>query len=198
MGGGAREKLEHAEQVQHAGGHNKQIALLIAVLAAFLAISETLSKSAQTAAISHNVEAANLWAFFQAKTVRMTTVRTAAEAMTLDVQVTSDAMVRAAFDKQIDAWKKVADRYNDEPETGEGRKQLTVRATEAQHKRDLAMAQYHHFEIASAAFQVAIVLASAAVITGAIALAFAAGGLGVVGLILMGIGVFVPEAVHFV
>ncbi len=198
MGGGAHEKLEHAEHAQHASGHNKQIALLIAVIAAFLAISETLGKSAQTAAISYNVEASNLWSFFQAKTVRMTTVRTAAEALALSAEGTGDVAVRAAFDKQIDAWKKNADRYNDEPETGEGRKQLTARATEAQHKRDLAMAKYHHFEIASAAFQVAIVLASAAVITGAMALAFAAGGLGIIGLILTGIGLFAPEAVHFV
>lgn len=198
MGGGAHEKLEQAEHVQHAGSHNKQIALLIAVLAAFLAISETLGKSAQTAAISHNVEASNLWAFFQAKTVRMTTVRTAAEALALDSQIAADPAVRASFDKQIAAWKKNAERYNDEPETGEGRKQLTARATKAEHERDLAMAKYHHFEIASAAFQVAIVLASAAVITGAMALAFAAGGLGIIGLILTGIGMFAPEAVHFV
>lgn len=198
MGGGAHEQLEHAEHVQHAGGHNKQIALLIAVIALFLAISETFGKSAQTAAISYNVEASNLWAFFQAKTIRMTAVRTAAEAMAIDAQAASDAAVKAAMEKQIEAWKKNADRYNDEPETGEGRKQLTARATAAEHKRDLNMAKYHHFEIASAAFQVAIVLASAAVITGAMALAFAAGGLGIVGLVLMGIGLFAPEAVHLI
>jgi len=58
---------------------NKKIALLIAVLALFLALSETMAKSAQTSALSYNIEASNLWAFFQAKTIRMTTLRTAAE-----------------------------------------------------------------------------------------------------------------------
>ena len=52
------------------GGHidasSKRVALVIAVLAAALAISETLGKSAQTAALSYNVEASNLWSFFQA------------------------------------------------------------------------------------------------------------------------------------
>ena len=67
---GVHEKMEHAEHAEHAAGHNKQIALLIAVIALFLAFSETLGKSAQTAAISFNVEASNLWAFFQAKTIR--------------------------------------------------------------------------------------------------------------------------------
>ena len=74
------EAHEHAEHIEHISHTNKKIALMIAVLALFLALSETLGKSAQTGAISDNVEASNLWAFFQAKTIRMTQIRTAAEA----------------------------------------------------------------------------------------------------------------------
>ena len=155
--GGAHEKLEHAEHVEHAAGHNKQIALLIAVLALFLAISETLGKSAQTSAISDNVQASNLWAFFQAKTIRMTAVRTAAEAMTVEAGASTDPALQAAIDKQIAAWRATANRYDDEPDTGEGRKQLMARAQEAEHTRDTHLAKYHHFELASAAFQVGIV-----------------------------------------
>ncbi|MFZ0456992.1 MAG: DUF4337 domain-containing protein [Rhodoplanes sp.] len=194
--GGAHEKLEHAEHVEHAAGHNKQIALLIAVIALFLAISETFGKSAQTSAISDNVEAANLWAFFQAKTIRMTAVRTAAEAMAIEAGASADPAVKAAIDKQIAAWRATAARYDDEPDTGEGRKQLMARAQAAEHSRDTNMAKYHHFELASAAFQVGIVLASAAVITGVMALAFTAGALSIGGLVLMGIGLFAPHAVH--
>lgn len=196
--GGAHEKLEHAEHVEHAAGHNKQIALLIAVLALFLAISETLGKSAQTSAISDNVQASNLWAFFQAKTIRMTAVRTAAEAMTVESGASTDPALRAAIDKQIAAWRATANRYDDEPDTGEGRKQLMARAQEAEHTRDTHLAKYHHFELASAAFQVGIVLASASVITGIMALAFGAGALSIAGLALMGIGLFAPHAVHLV
>ena len=75
----AHEQMEHAEHAEHAAEHNKKIALLIAVLALFLAFSETLGKSAQTEGIGYNVEASNLWAFFQAKTIRRTLVQTAAE-----------------------------------------------------------------------------------------------------------------------
>ncbi len=196
--GGAHEKLEHAEHVEHAAGHNKQIALLIAVLALFLAISETLGKSAQTSAISDNVQASNLWAFFQAKTIRMTAVRTAAEAMTIEAGASTDPALRAAIDKQIATWRATANRYDDEPDTGEGRKQLMARAQEAEHTRDTHLAKYHHFELASAAFQVGIVLASASVITGIMALAFGAGALSIGGLVLMGIGLFAPHAVHLV
>src|SRR5215217_6837967 len=51
----------------HVEGENKKIALLIAVLALFLALAETMAKGAQTSGLSYNVEASNLWAFFQAK-----------------------------------------------------------------------------------------------------------------------------------
>ncbi len=76
---GAHESMEHAEHVEHASSENRKIALLIAVIALFLALSETLGKGAQTEAIGKNVEASNLWAFFQAKTIRRTVVQAVSE-----------------------------------------------------------------------------------------------------------------------
>jgi ABC-type nickel/cobalt efflux system permease component RcnA len=192
----SHEQLEHAEHVEHASHTNRKIALLIAVLALFLAFSETLGKSAQTAALGDNVEASNLWAFFQAKTIRRTLVETAAQEMAVAQTAAADDATKAARAKQIDAWQKTAQRYRSEPETHEGSTELMERAREAEHKRDTALARYHHYEIASALFQIGIVLASAAVITTMIVLAYGAGLLGVAGLVFMGIGLFVPHAVH--
>ena len=192
----AHEQMEHAEHAEHASHSNRRIALLIAVLALFLSFSETLGKSAQTEAISANVESSNLWAFFQAKTIRMTQVKTAAEELKLQLASTADPAAKEAMGKQIDAWLKTAARYDSEPDTHEGRKELAARAKESEESRDLAMAKYHHYELASAAFQIGIVLASAAVITGAIALAWLAGALGVAGLAVLAIGLFAPHAVH--
>ena len=95
---------------------------------------------------------------------------------------TTDPAAKAAIDKQIDAWRKTAARYESDPKTGEGRKELAARAKDEEEERDLSMAKYHHYEIASAAFQIGIVLASATVITGIFALAWFAGLLGVAGL----------------
>lgn len=192
----AHESVEHHEHAEHASGHNKKIALMIAVLALFLALSETLGKSAQTAALSSNVEASNLWAFFQAKNGRMTTVKTAAENRTLDLAAITDPSAKMALQTQIDTWLKAAARYDDDPASNEGRKQLATRAGEAEHARDLSMARYHHYEVASATFQIGIVLCSAAVITGMAILAFVAGGLGLLGLAFTAIGFFAPHAVH--
>src|SRR5205085_5685320 len=172
-----------------AHGGNKGVALLISVLALVLAFSETLGKAAQTNALALNIEASNLWAFFQAKTIRQTVLRTAAEEA--EAGGASEAQK-----KQAAKWKDTAQRYQSEPETGEGREQLTARAKQAEKKRDQSMAAYHHYEVASAAVQIAIVLASASIIAEIVALAWAGAALGVVGVLFCAIGFFAPNAVH--
>ena len=192
----AHESMEHAEHAEHASGENKKIALLIAVIALFLALSETLGKGAQTESISKNVEASNLWAFFQAKTVRRTVVQTAAEQGKLNLPALPDEATKAALQKQIDDWQKNAARYRSEPETGEGSEQLAARAKHAEEERDLATAKYHHYELASAAFQIGIVLASATIITGMLVLAWASGAHAVVGIAMTVLGLFQPHLLH--
>lgn len=192
----AHESMEHAEHAEHASGENKKIALLIAVLALFLAISETLGKGAQTEAISKNVESANLWAFFQAKSIRRTVVQTAAEQGKLTLGSTTDDATKAAVQKQIDDWQKTAARYRSEPETGEGTEQLAEKAKHAEHERDEATAKYHHFELASAAFQIGIVLASATIITGILALAYVGGLLTLAGIVMTALGMWWPHLLH--
>ncbi|MET4801734.1 DUF4337 domain-containing protein [Bradyrhizobium sp. LB11.1] len=192
----AHESMEHAEHAEHASGENKKIALLIAVLALFLAISETLGKGAQTESISKNVEASNLWAFFQAKSIRRTVVQTAADQGKLTLGTATDDAMKAAVQKQIDDWQKTAARYRSEPETGEGTEQLAEKAKEAEHLRDEATAKYHHFELASAAFQIGIVLASATIITGMLPLAGVAGLLTLAGLAMTVLGAWAPHLLH--
>jgi len=192
----AHESMEHAEHAEHAAGSNRRIALLIAVIALFLALSEMLGKGAQTESISLNVEASNLWAFFQAKSIRSTTLQAAAEGLQAQSDATADPASKAALMKPIEGWRKTAARYEDEPETGEGRKQLSERAKHAEEERNLALAKYHHFEIASAAFQIAIVLASATIITSMMALAWVSGALAITGIVFVGIGIFAPLSVH--
>jgi len=197
---------EAEHQMEHGDGHheekpilesrNKKIALLIAVIALCLAFSETLGKSAQTAALSYNVEASNLWAFFQAKTIRRTLVETAAQELSIVAAAPASQPIKEAAAKQIDAWQKTGARYRSEPDTREGSVELAERAKEAEHNRDTAMAKYHHYEVASAAFQIGIVLASAAVITGMIVLTWLASGLAIVGLGFMAIALLAPHAVH--
>jgi hypothetical protein len=189
----AHESMEQADQAKEASNENKKIALLIAVIALCLALSATLGKGAQTESISKNVEASNLWAFFQAKSIRRTVVQTTAEREKLGLSTAGDDASKASAQKQIDDWQKTAARYRSEPETGEGTEQLSERAKHAEEERDLATAKYHHFELGSAAFQIAIVLASAAIITGIMALAWISGILTLAGVAITAFGAFQPH-----
>lgn len=178
----------------HIDGSNKRIAVLIAILAAFLAIAETGAKSAQTEVLTEHVEATNMWTFFQAKTMRQTLVRTAAEE--LEAQYKDAGNAPPAVKAQIDKWRETATRYDTEPSTNEGRKELMARAKAYESKREKARSSYHLFEYGSAAFQLAIVLASAAAVTSVMVLALAAGGLGLAGAALTGLGFFAPHLLH--
>jgi len=175
---------------------NKKVALLIAILALILAFAETLAKGAQTTALSSNIEAANLWSFFQAKTIRMTAVRTAVEAAEVELLQVSSDQAKEALQKRVADWKQTVARYDSEPETQEGRKELSARAKVAEAKRDHTLAAYHHYEVASAVVQIAIVLASASIITSVAVLAWLGGGLGIIGVVFSLIGFFWPTAVH--
>jgi hypothetical protein len=192
-----KEKMEEIEK-SHEGSRstNLRIGLLIAALAALLALLEAGGKSAQTEAVNANVQASDLWAFFQSKTARMTTIQTAVETAKLSLLGDPPAETKAAIQKQIDAWNATAERYDSEPQTGEGRKELTERAKEAQGERDRKLAAYHLFELGSAASQLAIVLASAAIITGMMFLVYLAGFLGIVGAGLGVIAWLAPTMLH--
>ena len=187
---------EHlAEHGNEHGGH-KKIAIFIAVLAALLALAETGGKSAQTAALFHNIDATNLWQFFQAKTIRRTTVETAADALQLDIALARDPATKQILEKRVADWRATAARYRSEPETREGSQELAPRAKEAERKRDLYMEKYHHFELGSAAFQIGIVLASVYLITHMIFMLWGAGLVAALGLAFTIIGLFFPSLVH--
>ena len=175
----------------HVDPSNKKIALLISILALLLAISETMSKAYQTEVLTKQIEASNLWSFFQAKTIRSTATKLTIETTQLS-GIASDPKTAAALEK----WDAAAKRYDSEPETGEGRKELAARAKQAEAIRDLYMHKYHFLEIASGILQVAIVLASATIITGVSLLSVLAGGLGVISLVLSGLGIFAPTLIH--
>jgi len=179
----------------HVDGSNKKIALLVAILAALLAVSEMGGKSSQTNSLASHIDASNLWSFFQSKTIRQTTLRTAAE----QVEATykdGPASMPPALKAQTEQWRRTAQRYDSEPDTGEGRKELAGRAKVKEENRDRSLAAYHMFEYGSACFQLAIVLAGAAALTSVIWLTFLSFGLGVVGLGFTVLAFGAPTLVH--
>lgn len=165
----AREEIHHAH---HQGSPSARlIAVLIAILAAMLALAEIGEKGSQNAYITHHVTVTDDWAFFQAKNVRATMF--AAEA---DILASINPPDPGAQAKIVQAQKNEA-RMRDEP-NGDGMKQLGERAKAEEAARDLAFHRYHEFEIVVGALQIAIVLASVAVVTSITALAIGAAAIG--------------------
>jgi hypothetical protein len=178
-------------------GANKYIALMIAVLALFLAFSEMLGKNAEKASVTANIEANNLWSFFQAKTIRRAMAQNLVEFIQVENTGVTDAAKSAAVAKQVETWRSLAARLESEPETNEGRRELMRRAQEAEKKRDSENRKAEAFEMSSAVLQVAIVVASAMIITGVAFLAYVAGALGMAAVGLMAMAQFAPAALPF-
>ena len=183
-----------AAETAEISGSNKRIALLIAILALMLAFSEIGGKQAENESLSKNIEASNLWAFFQAKTIRRADAILAAEAMTAHMAEAADPAAKAIMQKQIEAWRANAQRLETEPETNEGRRELMARAKAAETERDFSKHRNEKFEMASGVLQIAIVVSSASIITGIGLLAGGGVALGVLALGLMALAQFAPLA----
>jgi Domain of unknown function (DUF4337) len=97
--------------------------------------------------------------------------------------------------RQVATWRATIDRWESEPPTQEGRKELIVRAKAVERERDTALAADNMFDFASASLQLAIVLASAAIVIGTAWLAWVAGGVGIVGIGFAALGGFAPTLI---
>jgi hypothetical protein len=149
--------------------------------------------------VQSNIQASDLWAFFQAKTLRQFTLERQSEVLKIEREGVPPER-QAAIDAQLKVWaakigKYESDKigeYESDPKSGEGRKELMARAKAAEADRDTSLAANNLFGYASAALQLAIVLASASIILGVGWLAFGAFGLGGVALVFAGLGLFAP------
>jgi len=178
----AMEEIAHeaTHEAAHGNRNAKLIGLLISVLALFLAVSEMLGKSAQTHALGLNIEASDTWNFFQAKTIRQTVLRTNMENLKLQADVT-----KPEVEKQMSTWQATIDRWESEPSTNEGRKELIKKAKEIEAKRDGYLEQYHAYEFASLLIQLGIVLSSVTLLTSIMWFSAGSIGLGLGGLAVL-------------
>jgi hypothetical protein len=162
-------------------------AIMIAVLAMLLAITGLGGQNAAKEATNNNIFASNLYAFYQAKNIRQTSFALAADDLELTM-ASNPALgpeVKAAMQKKIDGYRKNVARYESEPETNEGKKELLVRAKAAEELRDHALKQDPYFDYAEVLLQIAIVLASVAIVSGISWLVIGSAALGIVGTLLM-------------
>src|SRR6185437_16727909 len=138
--------------------HTKYAAIIIAVMAAFLAITEFAAKDAQASYLSNHIAASDTWTQYQGKSVRRTVL--AAEVELLESLPTASD---PATQQRIAAALKRADHMRSDP-GADGMEQLAERAHAQEHLRDHEMHHKNILEIASGGLQIAIVLASISVV----------------------------------
>ena len=136
--------------------------------------------------------AANSYAFYQAKSIRQTSLKIAVTDLELQLLREPGMPVAAkeAMQKKIEDYEKTIDRYESEPETKEGKKELLVVAKEHEAVRDHAMRQDPWFDYAEGALQIAIVLLSVSIVAGLPALYWTGTVLGALGAIFTANGFF--------
>jgi len=170
----------------NAAENNRQknrTALTISIFAMVLAITSLGGSNAGKDITQENILAANTYAFYQAKSIRQTTLKVAAADMELQLlrEPAMNTAAKEATQKKIDDYKKTIDRYESEPDTKEGKKELMVRAKAHEAVRDHAIRQDPWFDYAEGGLQIAIVLLSVSIIGSIPALYFAGLGLGLLG-----------------
>jgi Domain of unknown function (DUF4337) len=152
----ANEHLEHAAH-EHGKGHARA-AIIIAVMAAALALTEFAGKDASNEYLTNHIAASDTWSQYQAKSIRRAVLTSEAELLAGLSNNTDPALRKRIADAQANA-----ERMKSEP-GADGMDQLAEKAHEQEHERDHALHRGHTLEIASGGLQIAIVLASISVV----------------------------------
>jgi hypothetical protein len=178
-----------------------RVALMIAFMAMLLAITSLGGGNAAEDIMNHNIHASDTWAFYQAKNIRQTSYRIAAETLEGEMQLhgaTITPETQQLLQRKIDQFKATAARYESEPDPqapddplrGEGKKELSARAQDFAAQRDRAQLQDPNFDFAEALYQIAIVLASVAILATSRLIMKVSIGVGLVATVLMLNGYF--------
>jgi hypothetical protein len=152
---------------------------LITVLAALLAINTYISSGNSSKVLNNTIKANDTWAFFQAKSIKQTLAEMARD----------DAIERKQFEKADKLTAKI-NRYESEPATGEGKKELMAKARGLEAERDEIRKSGPWLTFAGSAFQIAIVLLTASILAVSMSLYFASIGVGLLAAMLMSQGLW--------
>jgi hypothetical protein len=167
------EAMEHAHRNQEAaahGGFGRNVAIVIAVLAALLAIATLLGNQATADAILSQERATDTFAEYQADSIKE---KVSADAALVLRQLGGDGPTKA-----VDLERTAADE-------AAKRKPLLPLARSFEAARDTAEHRHHIYQFAESALQIAIVLASVSIVAHSRPLVLGSVAVGVLGVLLL-------------
>ena len=152
---------------------------VITVLAALLAINTLMGGSNSSRILNNTIDANNTWAFYQAKSIKQTLA-----------EMALDDAVRAKDTAKQTALQAKIDRYESDPSTGEGKKELMAKARHLEEGRAEAKNRSPWYTYAGSLLQIAIVLLTASILAVNMNLFWASIVVGILGSVSMAEAVF--------
>ena len=187
--------LEHQEHAEHAAKHgHKHAALIVAVLAALLAITEQQGRHAEIKVSNNGILAADAWSQYQAKSTRQLMSEDLSR-LVMAFDPGTDPVLAAKRQALAKQFQDDATRFAKDPK--DGKDAISVRARAFEDDRSEALERAHSFDNAAAALELGIVLATASAITMSTLLVRFALLMGAVGLVLGVLGLTFPELAAF-
>lgn len=195
----ALEDIDRTDAKGPPRNRERYIGVFIGVLAVLLAICAMGGDNAAKEATLKNIEVTNTWAFFQAKNLRRQIVRAQIENVELTIIASPDmdTASKEALEKTIATYKAYETRLTSDPKSAQGLDELYEKGKALEEIRDRALKQDPYFDYGQALLQIAIVVASVAIISGGNVLVAVAGLLGIAGTLLMLNGFFLIAEVPF-
>jgi hypothetical protein len=182
----ADEVAELMDRERESDRFKQLAAVAISFLAMVLALTSLGGSNAGKDIVNNNVLASNFYSFYQAKTMRQTAYELAAEQVEFG-WLNDPAMpetTKEALRARLEAHKRTVARYESDPQTQEGKKELLARAREHEQVRDHALQRDPYFDYAEVLLQIAIVLISVSIIANLTWLASLGGAIGAGGVLL--------------
>ncbi len=166
--------------------------IYLGIVAMLLAITSLGGSNAMKVMLSANIQASDTYGFYQSRNIRQTLYQLTAEQIERDLLAQPDMpeAARIKLEEAIKRYQARVERYESDPATGEGKKELLAKAKEWEAKRDHATERDPNFDFAEALFQIAIVLGSVSIVAASRALIKLSGVLAVVASLLMINGYF--------
>ena len=190
------EKIRGEERETHSAeadaNFRKLTGIFLGIVAMLLAITALGGANATKTMVNANIQASDTYGFYQARNIRQTAYQIAAEQLEADLQA-QPAMPEAARTKiegMVKRYRERVDRYESDPSTGDGKKELLAKAKEFEAKRDNAAERDPNFDFAEALFQIAIGLGSVSIVAASRSLVKLSGVLAIAGTLLMINGYF--------
>ena len=155
--------------------------MVISVFALLLAVNSWYGGKLSSTTLNNTIAANDVWSFYEAKSIKQM----------LAEQSLDDAIVRKDTAKIEKLEAKIA-RYESEPATGEGKKELLAKAKKLEADRDQAKQQSPWIGFASTLYQLSIVVLSASILAVSMSMfwgSFFVAGLGIA-LSLQGVFLF--------